>query len=468
MDTTRAGRVKLFLLLLATLFASAAAAPNSPLVGAWESTSAGTGTPLTLLLRDDGSGKLGEEEIQYSVQESRLLLTISGDTVSYSFVLKGDALTLSGGDLERPATFTRKSAPTGKGLGARLQEEQAGAPRSPSPVGTWELKAPQGSVAIVLNADGTGSMSGTPLRWALEGRALSLTLNGVTVSYDAAFTATTFTMSGGDLIQPVAFRRAGAPQQADTGIVGTWRAANGSFVEFRADGTGQNARGAFRYSASDGALQFSDGQSTVMLSYRLEGDRLMVTSNGDTATFTRGQAQAAAGSRPASAARTRNVVINKTRLTDEQIQATERQFQVRVMDGEFWYDRACGAWGLQGGPTVGFLPARLELGGPLQADASGGNTGVFFNGRELHPLDVAALQQITVVQPGRYWIDERGNCGFEGNPTPLVNLVQLANAARARGGGSYLHRNDITGIGSGGDGNTSYVMGKDWSVVIGD
>ena len=29
-------------------------------------------------------------------------------------------------------------------------------------------------------------------------------------------------------------------------------------------------------------------------------------------------------------------------------------------------------------------------------------------------------------------------------------------------------RSDITGIGSGGDGKTSYVMGKDWSVIIGE
>ena len=124
--------------------------------------------------------------------------------------------------------------------------------------------------------------------------------------------------------------------------------------------------------------------------------------------------------------------------------------------------------GLEGGPTLGFIPAGLDVGGPLQADASGGGTGVFINGREIHPVDVAGLQQLTPVVPGRYWVDARGLCGYEGNPTPILDLAALAQAARSRSGGTYHSRSDITGIGSGGDGKTSYVMGKDWSVIIGE
>jgi len=69
----------------------------------------------------------------------------------------------------------------------------------------------------------------------------------------------------------------------------------------------------------------------------------------------------------------------------------------------------------------------------LKVNASRGRTGVFINGRELHLLDVRALQQITMVIPGRYWCDAMGNIGFEGGP-PLANLWALAAAANARGG----------------------------------
>ena len=171
----------------------------------------------------------------------------------------------------------------------------------------------------------------------------------------------------------------------------------------------------------------------------------------------------------AGASGARKVVINKTRLADKQVAALEQSFHVRVLDGAYWYDKECGAWGLEGGPTQGFVPAGLKVGGAMRVDASGaGRTGVFVNGRELHPTDVANLQQITAVIPGRYWVNALGFCGHEGNPIPIMNLAVLAQAARAKSGGSYHSRSDITGIGSGGDGKTSYVMGKDWSVIIGE
>ena len=39
------------------------------------------------------------------------------------------------------------------------------------------------------------------------------------------------------------------------------------------------------------------------------------------------------------------------------------------------------------------------------------------------------------IQMGSYWLDEKGNAGYEGNPTPLVNLYLAArqNAYQGRG-----------------------------------
>ena len=255
---------------------------------------------------------------------------------------------------------------------------------------------------------------------------------------------------------------------ADTRIHGKWQAANGAVIEFRPDGSGSNGKGDFHYTAADGVLTFDDGMSALLLTYQIEGNQLVFTSNGDQAAFVRAGADAAVGKPGTRQAGVRHVLVNRKPLLEDEIRRFETQFQVRILDGKYWYDPACGAWGLDGGPCMGFLPAKLMLGGTMPADASGGGTGVFVNGRELHPLDVAALQRITVVQPGRFWVDAFGNCGYEGNPQPIINLVQLANAARAASGGTYHSRSDITGIGSGGDGKTSYVMGKDWSVVIGD
>lgn len=134
----------------------------------------------------------------------------------------------------------------------------------------------------------------------------------------------------------------------------------------------------------------------------------------------------------------RNVFINGVRSSDEQITTLDRTYHTHVQDGAYWYDRICGAWGAQGGPTLGFIQAGL-LGGSLQADASDGDTGVFINGRQLHRQDVIGLQKLGPVLPGRYWVDAMGNVGFEGGMM-IGNLWLLARqrlANGARGGGPW-------------------------------
>jgi hypothetical protein len=336
---------------------------------------------------------------------------------------------------------------------------------APILIGTWEVRNERGSLSFTFAADGTGSLNGLPLHWSVDDGLLALTIRGNTIEYEMSLTGPSLTLSGGDLAQAVELQRAEAPRP-DTRIVGKWRAANGAVFEFKPDGTGANARGPFQYKATEGTLIFLSAEGSRLMQYRVEGKQLVLSAEGASATFTRAEAGAAIQSRGPGAAR--SVSINRARLADKQVSVLERQFQVRVLDGSYWYDKACGAWGLEGGPTLGFIPAGLDLGGALRADASGGGTGVFINGRELHPLDVADLQQITQVVPGRYWVDAQGFCGHEGSPAPIMNLTTLAQAARARSGSAYHSRSDITGIGSGGDGRTSYVMGKDWSVIIGE
>jgi hypothetical protein len=163
----------------------------------------------------------------------------------------------------------------------------------------------------------------------------------------------------------------------------------------------------------------------------------------------------------------RNVIVNEVQVDEDTLTALERQFGLRIEDGEYWYDPYSGAWGLPGGPTAGFIPAGLNLGGLLQEDASGGGTGVFINGRELHPQEVAGLEQLFgVVQPGRYWLDAFGNYGFEGG-VALGNLVYSIQAAQGGGGGYFA---STYGGYVGSDGNTSYFFDSEsgCSVMTGD
>jgi hypothetical protein len=172
-----------------------------------------------------------------------------------------------------------------------------------------------------------------------------------------------------------------------------------------------------------------------------EGTILFKFDAGETIAF-RSTKPTSSTSSPSSVAQ-RSVLINRIRLAPDVLQALEATHQTRIEDGRYWYDAACGAWGVEGGPTAGFILAGLDLPGPMPADISGGGTGIFINGREIHPLDQAGLQQLFgVTYRGHYWLDANGNLGPVGGPAiaNIVSAIQQAQAAQSQSsGGSVSH-----------------------------
>lgn len=161
------------------------------------------------------------------------------------------------------------------------------------------------------------------------------------------------------------------------------------------------------------------------------------------------------------AAQERNVVVNRVRLTAQQVTGFEARWSVRVQDGRYWYDRSSGAWGLDGGPTAGWILAGLELGGPLPADASRGSSGVFINGRELPEADVTALLRITPVYQGRWWVDAQGSFGAEGGPA-LGNLWAMARQRGMRPGQAWsLYANKGNNFIAGDENGCTYFSSRD-------
>lgn len=159
------------------------------------------------------------------------------------------------------------------------------------------------------------------------------------------------------------------------------------------------------------------------------------------------------------------VSINGATLTSDVLAALEQLAGARIPDGRYWYDAHCGAWGREGGPTLGFGQAGINFGLPMKANASNGRSGTFINGRELPTQDVASLNALIApsrVLPGRFWLDPYGNVGYEGGPA-LGNLVQVAQAKygnRAGGGRSkYAGIGSVIGDGSGAIGYLDHDVG---------
>ena len=196
---------------------------------------------------------------------------------------------------------------------------------------------------------------------------------------------------------------------------------------------------------------------TVVLTVGLQSERHVFRRTGAPPGAASASPPAAGTGAPSSSSAgtsggQRHVTVNDVRLSDQELARIEQSFRVRIVDADYWYDNVSGAWGAKGGPTRGFIYSGLNLGGPLKANASGGGTGVFVNGRELHPLDVSGLQKCTQVNPGRYWVGADGIGGYENGP-PFFNLIALcsppSNGGRAGGwvcdGGSCGTTRTVTG-----------------------
>jgi hypothetical protein len=278
----------------------------------------------------------------------------------------------------------------------------------------------------------------------------------------------------------------------DPRLVGTWSSGGETFMVLRADGTGQMEEGPVRWAAAGGVLSVTapDG-SADRVPYQVMGDTLALSLPGGTVQLARsagsgpgaGQSSAspASGAAAPRASAPRAVRFNGRPLQGKGLQTLEQLERLigRLPDGDYWYDPRTGASGRWGGPTLAFLPAGLELGGPVPAGASGGGqgnlTGVFVNGREAHPVDVAGLQGLVgPVLPGRWWVDASGNYGLEGGP-PLGNLVALAQSRQraGQGGGTawskrYEGASSRDNMNLASDGNTTCVSVSGYSRCTGE
>lgn len=155
------------------------------------------------------------------------------------------------------------------------------------------------------------------------------------------------------------------------------------------------------------------------------------------------------------------ILVNGVKLSEADGVALMQTYGV-IPAGQYWYDAFSGLWGQQGGPASGQIMPGLRLGGFLQADASGGGTGVFINGREIHSLEYQLLlQAFGTVVPGRYWMNAQWIGGFEGGP-PIFNL-------QPQGGGGSGYNINTYGGGLMSDGNCSgYLHPSGASVMTGN
>lgn len=174
--------------------------------GIWQNSQ--FGYQMTLMLNEDGSGEFDGEAIRYTHQGSRLSLVQGGQTTLYSCMLQENSLTLSGGDLDQPVTFTRNGIQEQQPVvsaGAELKS-YSNSSNDADLIGIWsgngetiEFKSNGQCVYIgntfsyqlsqgnIILATAQGSVI---FAYSIKGDQLNLTANGKQISYQRGASGT--------------------------------------------------------------------------------------------------------------------------------------------------------------------------------------------------------------------------------------------------------------------------------------
>ncbi len=108
-----------------------------------------------------------------------------------------------------------------------------------------------------------------------------------------------------------------------------------------------------------------------------DGSLYLEDEDGEVIVFkpdtSKSSGSAAANDSPIQAG-ARQVFINRVRVEADTLNAIESEGQFPIADGRYWYDFNSGAWGVEDGPTAGFIYPGLSLPGPRPVNISGGGS----------------------------------------------------------------------------------------------
>jgi len=103
-------RIAVFLLMAGMAAPLQGQAPNgTTLSGLWqlEKGKVKSDGPKTVMIRPDSSASWGKETVRWRLKEGQIMIALGGEWEIYALKLKGNRMTLSGGDLTDPITLKR-------------------------------------------------------------------------------------------------------------------------------------------------------------------------------------------------------------------------------------------------------------------------------------------------------------------------------------------------------------------------
>ena len=109
------------LVLAGLLLGAAPLAGQGSVIGTWLTITQTKDGPHSVMVRPDSSASYGTQTVRWRIKmPGKILLALGGEWVEYDYKVKGDKLTLSGGDLKEAITLKRTGPPTPRADGVAV------------------------------------------------------------------------------------------------------------------------------------------------------------------------------------------------------------------------------------------------------------------------------------------------------------------------------------------------------------
>lgn len=188
---------RLLILCCLPLVSLAQTPAEKALTGVWQNNS--FGYQMVLILQPDGTGEFDGESLTYASAPGRLSITIGSTNTVYTYSLKGNSLTLSGGDLQGAVVFGREGTSAPVSTSAETTPKRSGITDTRL-LGLWSGHGetidfrPDGQCVYLGNTlnyklgDGYVTLISAQVNamfsYAIQGATLTLSANGQNISYN--------------------------------------------------------------------------------------------------------------------------------------------------------------------------------------------------------------------------------------------------------------------------------------------
>jgi hypothetical protein len=257
---------------------------GSSLAGTWICNNAGQ--TLTLVLYGNNKGEFEGDEISFSQTENKLTIKSATGSTTYAYKLTGNNLSLSGGDLAKPVTFSKN----GDQAGAVQTTPRTATNNSAAGkdlLGTWEAQGMQ----FTFKEGGIMLYNDKTMEYTVKGKTLYCQNDqaGVSVTYDYEISKNYLMLkNNGNTImlqKKNGSQDAGRSNNSIAGgnrppFLGNWISTENEHLSLMDGGRMKLENYDLTYTYDAGTLTVNAPNGAVTFSYKLSGGILSVTAPG--------------------------------------------------------------------------------------------------------------------------------------------------------------------------------------------